>query len=131
MRLGVSRRQRGAPRLAHSSRAPPRIIAHLSVPIRWIPGTTLFILPCMSADVIHLRTVRGCPVAEKRRGSDEEGDMFQTALVRLVYCMAAWDDDGMACGQASGRLFHLKRRTFLGADLTAGTEAASYAPFRR
>jgi hypothetical protein len=73
----------------------------------------------------------GDPSLPRKGAVPTEGDMIQTALVRLVYCMAAWDDDGMACGQASGRLFHLKRRTFLGADLTAGTEAASYAPFRR
>jgi hypothetical protein len=53
----------------------------------------------MSADVIHLRMVRGCLVPEKRRGSGEEGDVAQTALVRLVYCMAAWEGDGARAGR--------------------------------
>jgi hypothetical protein len=35
-----------------------------------------------------------------RVDAGEQGDMAQTALVTLVYCMAAWDDDGSARGQA-------------------------------
>jgi hypothetical protein len=45
----------------------------------------------------------GCPVAEKRRGASEEGDVAQTALVRLLYFMAAWDDDGGAWAGACWR----------------------------
>jgi hypothetical protein len=69
--------------------------------------------PFMSADVIHLKKARGqVAVAGKAHDPGERADVDPIAqlYIRLVYCMAAWNDEGMARaggndqgGQASGQ----------------------------
>jgi hypothetical protein len=62
----------------------------------------------MSTNVVYLRMVRGRLHATEKapsRGEHEEvagieeADGIEKAYVRLVYCMAAWDDEGTTRGR--------------------------------
>jgi hypothetical protein len=58
----------------------------------------------MGADVIYLKNARGrLTVAREMHDHGEGADMDQIAqlYIRLVYCMAACDDEGMARRRAS------------------------------
>jgi hypothetical protein len=52
----------------------------------------------MGADVIYLEKDRGQLVVSEKKHDGERVDMSQITqiCVRLVYCMAAFDDDGMS-----------------------------------
>jgi hypothetical protein len=60
----------------------------------------------MSTNVVYLRMVRGRLHATERapsRGENEEVAGIEKAYVRLVYCMAAWDDEGVTRGRSLNR----------------------------
>jgi hypothetical protein len=57
----------------------------------------------MSADVIYLKNARGrLTVAREMHDHGEEADIDQIAqlYIRLVYCMAAWNDEGLSRGRS-------------------------------
>jgi hypothetical protein len=64
----------------------------------------------MSANVVQLRMVRGRLVATERAQDECERDEVNLAaevhvrLVRLVYCLAAWNGDGMAQTASASRM---------------------------
>jgi hypothetical protein len=60
----------------------------------------------MGANVIHLKPARSqVAVAGKVHDPAERADMDQITqlYVRLVYCMAAWNDEGTASKKESSR----------------------------
>lgn len=56
--------------------------------------------PNMSTNVVQLKMVRGRLVATEKAHDRSEEEEVAKICVRLVYCMAGWDDEGMARGRS-------------------------------